>query len=95
MQSFSPKSAVDKLAIPDKLSSSKNNPAPHYLFLNAEQESKLVTLFCNYLSLGEFELARAILLQLEKIDPQKASSLIGSLLKDGIPKEWYASFLNF
>jgi hypothetical protein len=56
-----------------------------YRFLEINLESQLVTLFHNYLSLGQFELARACFLQLYSIVPEKAKELLKRLLTTADP----------
>lgn len=56
--------------------------------LDAEQHLKeSVTLLSNYLSLGQFELARATLAQLFNDHPQKAIELVSKLITQ-VPKSW-------
>ncbi len=62
--------------------------AEHYSFLVADEEIQFTTLFCNYLALGQFELARATLHQLATVNPQKVYTLLAYLLNNGIPEEW-------
>ena len=40
-----------------------------YSFLKMDEKEKLKTLFCNYISLGHFELARSVLLLLSPHPP--------------------------
>jgi hypothetical protein len=56
-----------------------------YHFLEIDLDSQLVTLFYNYLSLGQFELARASFLQLYSIVPEKAKELLKRLITTADP----------
>lgn len=60
----------------------------HYPFLLADQDEKLSILLCNYLSLGQFELARATLHQLAALNPQKALNILKELILNGPPSDW-------
>ncbi|KAH3757335.1 zinc finger FYVE domain protein [Pelomyxa schiedti] len=52
---------------------------------------RLTPVLCNYFALGQFELARATLRQLCKVDPDKAVSILVSILQCGAPKLWHLS----
>ena len=49
---------------------------PHYPFLYKGDAEKLQVLFCNYLSLGQFELGRLVLLRLAELRPLAALTLL-------------------
>ena len=65
------------------------NYPTHYSFLVDNDEQKFLTLFCNHLVLGQFELARAALKQLSAVNEERASNLLSYLLNNGIPQEWF------
>jgi hypothetical protein len=70
--------------------------ATRYQFLEFDLETQLFTLFRNYLSLGQFELARATFLQLYSIAPEKANDLIKQLITTADPPEfWYSIVVCF
>ena len=58
-------------------------------FLLADEEQKLSTIFSNYLSLGQFELARGIFQRLRKYP--SATELLDTLIVLGPPKDWLCS----
>ena len=60
----------------------------YYPFLLADQEEKLVVLLCNYLSLSQFELARATIHGLAALNPDKALSCLKQLIFVGPPSDW-------
>src|SRR5690348_5323420 len=60
-----------------------------YAFLQADREEKLTILLCNYLSLSQFELARATLHELAVINPNKALGWLKQLVFVGPPSDWY------
>ncbi|EEA06286.1 uncharacterized protein CMU_007760 [Cryptosporidium muris RN66] len=62
-----------------------------FSFLEDNQDSLLFTLACNYLSIGQFELARAIIKHLALSNPKKASDLIKCIILYGPPPDWQLS----
>ena len=58
-------------------------------FLLAGERGKLSTIFSNYLSLGQFELARAIFQRLRKYNG--AVDIVDTLISLGPPKDWLCS----
>ncbi|CAD98499.1 hypothetical predicted protein, unknown function [Cryptosporidium parvum] len=84
---------------------SRNNRRPRYVsislnndelthfcpFLSDNDEKVLFTLTCNYLSLGQFELARSSILQLSSLNFRKVSELLYSIIYYGPPPDWQLS----
>ena len=66
----------------------RRGPRCYYPFLLADQEEKLVVLLCNYLSLSQFELARATIHGLAALNPDKALSCLKQLIFVGPPSDW-------
>ena len=58
------------------------------LFLAVKQERKLRVVACNYLSLGQFALARASLIRLHALAPASAIAVLDSVLDQPLPAEW-------
>jgi hypothetical protein len=56
--------------------------------LSIDDDAKLDTLFCNYILLGEFELARATLIQIARTNPKRALNFLRLLFIDGLPRDW-------
>ncbi|KAF2070635.1 hypothetical protein CYY_008045 [Polysphondylium violaceum] len=79
----------------------------YYPFLNEEEDTKIIRLICNYLSLGQFELARALILQIQSKEKEtdddnnnnnnsndlkkKISSILYHTIKNGPPSTWLTS----
>ena len=59
----------------------------NYPFLAEDEEAKLSTLFCNHVSLGQFELARAAIVQLAELNPLKSLFLLRKLVVSP-PQQW-------
>jgi hypothetical protein len=57
-------------------------------FLIQDDPDKLLSAVCNALSLGHFELPRALLSLLYPILPNKVNSLLDDLISHGIPHNW-------
>ncbi|OII73103.1 uncharacterized protein cubi_02334 [Cryptosporidium ubiquitum] len=60
-------------------------------FLSDNNEKILFSLTCNYLSLGQFELARSTIFQLSLINFRKVSELLYSIIYYGPPPDWQLS----
>ena len=60
-----------------------------YEWIIDNEEQELTTLFFNYVALGQFELARATILQLHAKEPVKVLTLLKTIVHTGAPKEWY------
>ncbi len=57
----------------------------YYSFIVTGEETVLSSLFFNYLTLGEYELGRACLLQIFRQDPQRAVNYLIHLIQNGFP----------
>ncbi|TRY51107.1 Uncharacterized protein CTYZ_00001391 [Cryptosporidium tyzzeri] len=69
-----------------------NDELTHFCpFLSDNDEKVLFTLTCNYLSLGQFELARSSILQLSSLNFRKVSELLYSIIYYGPPPDWQLS----
>ncbi|KAF7459382.1 hypothetical protein HWI79_82 [Cryptosporidium felis] len=60
-------------------------------FLFKNRELNLFILSCNYLSLGQFELARSSIHQLNIVNSRRVRSLLSSIIHNGPPPEWQFS----
>lgn len=60
-------------------------------FLSTNSENILFSLTCNYLSLGQFELARSSILQLSLFNFRKVSEILCSIIYYGPPPDWQLS----
>lgn len=60
-------------------------------FLSTNNENILFSLTCNYLSLGQFELARSSILQLSLFNFRKVSEMLYSIIYYGPPPDWQLS----
>ncbi|CEM27730.1 unnamed protein product [Vitrella brassicaformis CCMP3155] len=60
-------------------------------FLLEHDDSRLFTVLCNYLSVGQFELARALLHQVAARDLSKALTVLKSIVWHGPPPNWLSS----
>ncbi|KAH8584263.1 uncharacterized protein ELE39_002357 [Cryptosporidium sp. chipmunk genotype I] len=60
-------------------------------FLSDNNENILFSLTCNYLSLGQFELARSSILHLSAFNFRKVFELISSMIYYGPPPDWQLS----
>ena len=60
-------------------------------FLLENNNIKLAQSFCNYVSLGQFELARAMFKQLQQLNSPTALELLDTLVGLGPPAEWLCS----
>ncbi len=60
-------------------------------FLVQDDDAKLAQAFTNYLSLGQFELARALYFRLLKSHPRAAHDIVDTLIAVGPPLEWLCS----
>ncbi|POM84528.1 hypothetical protein CmeUKMEL1_12845 [Cryptosporidium meleagridis] len=69
-----------------------NDELAHFCpFLSNNDESILFKLSCNYLSLGQFELARSSILQLSLFNFRKVFELLSSIIYYGPPPDWQLS----
>ncbi|GAM26377.1 hypothetical protein SAMD00019534_095520 [Acytostelium subglobosum LB1] len=73
-----------------------------YNFLTDEEETKTIRLICNHLSLGQFELARSLILQIQQRQQKqnvttslnitrRLSSILHHTIKNGPPSTWLTS----
>ncbi|KAJ1613022.1 hypothetical protein OJ253_289 [Cryptosporidium canis] len=62
-----------------------------YQFLSINNESILLSLTCNYLSLGQYELARSSILQLSLLNLRRVSDILRSIIYYGPPTNWQLS----
>ncbi|KAJ1611498.1 hypothetical protein OJ252_1534 [Cryptosporidium canis] len=62
-----------------------------YQFLSTNNESIILSLTCNYLSLGQFELARSSILQLSLLNLRRVSDILRSIIYYGPPTSWQLS----
>ena len=62
------------------------NQNTRYSFLIEDDTTKNLNLFHNYLALGDFELAKAILLT--SFDDKKQIQILQQIINGGIPNEW-------
>jgi hypothetical protein len=58
-------------------------------FLTADEDKKLTIVLFNHLSIGQVELARAVLRQLHTITPDHTIRVLKALITQGRPSNWY------
>jgi hypothetical protein len=63
----------------------------NYHWLSEDSVAESVKLFSNYLSLGEYEQARAVLLLLHKKHAAVVETILRTLLTQGPQRHWLAS----
>src|SRR5690242_16317203 len=61
------------------------------VLISDKENEKLLTVLCNYLSLGQFELARTVLDQLFDTSPERVTHVLRAIVLQKTPHSWFAA----